>query len=91
MTMAGKEKKGVRLEHISKIYKDPKTDQDGLKKSQKGCCMVSLLPDGDYTCVDGYSEWVPDNRTVLRPVYKDGQLINKMTFQEVRANLYPEV
>ena len=23
--MAGKEKKGVRLEHISKIYHDPKT------------------------------------------------------------------
>ena len=28
MTMAGKEKKGVRLEHISKIYKDPKTGKD---------------------------------------------------------------
>ncbi|MGN0763924.1 MAG: ABC transporter ATP-binding protein, partial [Aristaeellaceae bacterium] len=26
--MAGKEKKGVRLEHISKIYKDPKTGKD---------------------------------------------------------------
>ena len=72
------------------IYKDPKTDQGGLKKSQKGCCMVSLLSDGNYICIDGYSEWVPDNRTVLRPVYKDGQLINKMTFQEVRANLYQE-
>ena len=72
------------------IYKDPKTDQGGLKKSQKGCCMVGLLSDGNYICVDGYSEWVPDNRTALRPVYKDGQLINKMTFQEVRSNLYQE-
>ena len=26
--MANKEKKGVRLEHISKIYKDPKTGKD---------------------------------------------------------------
>ena len=26
--MAGKEKKGVRLDHISKIYKDPKTGKD---------------------------------------------------------------
>ena len=52
--------------------------------------MVFQKADGTYNCVDGYSEWVPDNRTVLRPVYKDGQLINKMTFQEVRANLYQE-
>jgi nicotinamide phosphoribosyltransferase len=72
------------------IYKDPKTDQGGLKKSQKGCCAVIQIDDGNYTCFDGHSDWVPDNRTVLRPVYKDGQLINKMTFQEVRANLYPE-
>ena len=28
--------------------------------------------------------------TDLKTVYKDGKLINKMTFQEVRANLYPE-
>ena len=26
--MADKEKKGVRLDHISKIYKDPKTGKD---------------------------------------------------------------
>ena len=28
--MAGKEKKGVRLEHISKIYNDPKTGKQFL-------------------------------------------------------------
>ena len=74
------------------IYKDPKTDQGGLKKSQKGCCMVIAYnpPIEEYICIDDFDHWIDDSNTVLRPVYKDGQLINKMTFQEVRANLYPE-
>ena len=53
--------------------------------------MVNLLSDGNYICIDGYSEWVPDNRTVLRPVYKDGQLFNLQTFQDVRDRLYGTV
>lgn len=73
------------------IYKDPKTDKGGLKKSQKGCCRVTFNPTfNSYTCEDGFKEWVDDDKTILRPVYKNGKLINKMTFQEVRANLYQE-
>ena len=52
--------------------------------------MVFKNADGTYNCVDGYKDWVADEDTDLKTVYKDGQLINKMTFQEVRANLYQE-
>ena len=33
-----KEKKGVRLDHISKIYKDPKTGKDFYAVKDKNCC-----------------------------------------------------
>lgn len=71
------------------IYKDPKTDEGGLKKSQKGCCAVTYSAMEDkWTCVDGHSEWVPDSLTDMVPVYKDGELFNLTTFQEVRGRLY---
>jgi nicotinamide phosphoribosyltransferase len=73
------------------IYKDPKTDVGGLKKSQKGCCMVQKHPDGTFECIDGFSEWVDDNLTVMKTIYKDGQYYNLQTFHEIRATLYPEV
>ena len=72
------------------IYKDPKTDEGGLKKSQKGCCQVGLLSDGNYICIDGYSEWVPDIRTVLRTVFKDSKMLNVENFHTIRNRLYPE-
>ena len=74
------------------IYKDPKTDQGGLKKSQKGCCRVTFNPTlNSYTCEDGFKEWVDDDKTVLRTVFKNGQFFNLQTFQQIRDNLYPEV
>lgn len=72
------------------IYKDPKTDEGGLKKSHRGCCMVHQKADGTYNCVDGYKEWVPDKYTVLKTVFKDGELFNLQTFQQIRTRLYPE-
>ena len=73
------------------IYKDPKTDQGGLKKSQKGCCMVYKRDNGTYGCADGYKDWVADEETVLKTVFKNGQFFNLQTFQQIRANLYAEV
>ena len=70
------------------IYKDPKTDEGGLKKSQKGCCMVKKYLDGTYECIDGFSEWVWDNLTALKTVFKDGQFHNLQTFQEIRSRMY---
>ena len=39
-----KEKKGVRLDHISKIYKDPKTGKDfyAVKDCELGHCARQL-------------------------------------------------
>lgn len=71
------------------IYKDPKTDKDGLKKSQKGCCMVMYDPaDSSYICSDGHDEWVEDCATELKTVFKDGHLLNVQTFQDIRTRLY---
>jgi nicotinamide phosphoribosyltransferase len=69
------------------IFKDPKTD-NGLKKSQKGCCLVRKLADGSFDCIDGYREWVEDIKTQLIPVYKDGESINEQEFLNIRARLY---
>jgi nicotinamide phosphoribosyltransferase len=70
------------------IFKDPKTD-NGLKKSQKGCCRVWYNAQEDiYTCTDGYSEWVEDDNTQLIPIYKDGESINEQEFLNIRARLY---
>ena len=69
------------------IYKDPKTDVGCLKKSQKGCCMVTGDWKQEYACIDGYDEWVPDQYTALEPVFKDGE-INISTFQEIRGRMY---
>jgi nicotinamide phosphoribosyltransferase len=74
------------------IYKDPKTDEGGLKKSHKGCCAVQIHPYKDeFVCVDGYGEWVPDDETLLRTSFADGLLKNVENFHEIRARLYPEV
>ncbi|MBQ8240382.1 MAG: nicotinate phosphoribosyltransferase [Bacteroides sp.] len=89
--MAMKATHGVFGGQSVPIFKDPKTDEGGLKKSQKGCCMVSLQTDGSFICTDGYDEWVPDQYTCLQPIFCNGKLINVPTFQEARARLYPEV
>lgn len=70
------------------IFKDPKTD-NGLKKSQKGCCMVIWDEEMKlFRCSDGWDEWVEDEATALIPVYKDGESINEQEFLNIRARLY---
>lgn len=90
--MAMKATHGVFGGQTVPIYKDPKTDEGGLKKSQKGCCRVWYDARTDpYACTDRYFEWVPDAETLLTPIFKNGALENVPTFQLVRARLYPEV
>jgi nicotinamide phosphoribosyltransferase len=72
------------------IFKDPKTD-NGLKKSQKGCCAVIVDPykeDGSFLCIDGYSEPVSDDDTLLITVFEDGCTANEQIFLDIRARLY---
>jgi nicotinamide phosphoribosyltransferase len=87
--MAMKATYGVFGGQTVPIYKDPKTDIGGLKKSQKGCCAVSYNEEtGEYTCVDGFDAWVNDNETVLRPIFKNGAIFNPETLYDIRARLY---
>ena len=87
--MAMKATHGVFGGQSVPIFKDPKTDQDGLKKSQKGCCRVQRDADG-YHCFDGYDEWV-EVGTCLETVFYNSELCNVDIFQTIRGRLYPEV
>lgn len=71
------------------IFKDPKTDRDtgdGFKKSQRGACRV-FLKDGELTYEDGltYEESLKNN--IMRPVFRDGELLQDYAICSVRANL----
>jgi nicotinamide phosphoribosyltransferase len=69
------------------IYKNPITDSDNFKASQRGCCRVSF--DGtDYSYVDGltWEESIADNE--LQTVFMDGNLVRRYTLHEVRKNLH---
>ena len=73
------------------IYKDPKTDNGGLKKSQKGCCRVVYnIVTERFECLDGYDNWVDSEATWLETVFYNGELCNVDVFQTIRAHLYPE-
>lgn len=68
------------------IQKNPKTDQDHLKKSHKGLCYVTK-EDGKFVCHDGYtSETIPTNN-LLTTVFKDGKLVREDTFVNIRNRL----
>jgi nicotinamide phosphoribosyltransferase len=67
------------------IFKDPKTD-NGIKKSQKG--RVVVLKDGDsFKVVDGFSLNDQVNADQLREVFRDGKILVKDTFAEIRARI----
>lgn len=70
------------------IYKDPKTDKGNLKKSHKGCCMVSQNADGSFTCVDEFDHWIENGFTELETVFKDGLIMRAETFMDIRRRLY---
>ena len=71
------------------IYKDPKTDEGNLKKSHKGCCSV-FRPEGAvaYLCRDRYKEWIPDEYTMLKTVFKDGKITRYDDFMNIRRRMY---
>ena len=71
------------------IYKDPKTD-NGLKKSLKGRIGV-FTQNGEIIAVDNIDLTIGENKKVyesslLKTVWKDGEFVKRVTFDEVRAN-----
>lgn len=70
--------------HIE-IFKDPKTD-DGEKKSAKGYLKV-VQENGEYVLKDqqSYSS-LNDADNCLKSVFKNGQLLKHILFDEIRKN-----
>lgn len=70
------------------IFKNPK--DGGFKKSQKGCCVVAAGHDGKLFYVDGrtWEEAVRDSSNLLRPIFRDGELLEEQSLQEIRTRLH---
>ena len=68
------------------IFKNPK--EGGFKKSQKGCCKV-FEENGVLSYDDGY-DWNDANTSdnLLRPVFKDGQMIVDEDLKTIRNRLH---
>ena len=67
------------------IFKNPVTD-DGTKKSATGLLWVDQNTDGKYVLFDKVT-WEGESRGFLQTIYKDGQLYNQTTLNEVREKL----
>jgi len=72
------------------IYKNPKTDTSKLKKSHKGCCVVQRdYYDNDLYCIDGL-EGIRQ-KSELKTVFKNGRIVHRDTFEEIRNRLNGEI
>lgn len=76
---------GIINEQKVMIYKDPKTDASHLKKSYKGCCRV-YEENGELKCQDQLLDM--SNESLLTTVFKDGTLVRKDNFIDIRERMY---
>jgi nicotinamide phosphoribosyltransferase len=72
---------GVTVE----LYKDPKTDAGGTKKSAKGLLRVEETADG-YVLFDQQTP-EQEKQGALQTVFKDGKLYNFQTIDMIRARI----
>ncbi len=68
------------------IFKDPKTD-DGTKKSQKGKVVVFEDVSGTIKFIDCLPLTTELPINLLQTIYKDGKLVNKQSFSDIRKKL----
>jgi nicotinamide phosphoribosyltransferase len=66
------------------IFKDPKTDSK--KKSAKGLLKVEKDVDGKFILIDQVSEQLEAEGELLT-IFKDGQLLNRVTLDVIRGRL----
>lgn len=66
------------------IFKDPKTDSK--KKSAKGLLKVEKDVDGKFILVDQVSEQL-ETEGELHTIFKDGELLNRVTLDNIRSRL----
>lgn len=73
------------------IFKDPATDTDMFKKSQKGMVAV-VFSHGDYRLIDNLTpETVNEiNGNLLQDVFVDGEFVRTQTFMEIRERVKNE-
>lgn len=71
------------------VYKDPKTDSDNFKKSQRGCCAVYEKDGFYYLDHDGMTleERENDPNNKLEEIFRDGKMVKEVTFTEIRNRL----
>ena len=75
------------------MFKDPITDRRGggesFKKSQKGLCYVVEDENGNLSYTDGWNEQtIPKTGNMLKPVFKNGELLRDFTIEEIRNTLH---
>lgn len=70
------------------IFKNPK--DGGFKKSQKGCCAVYIDENNKLQYVDEFT-WervYNDPFNLLKPIFKDGQIVKEQSLAEIRNVLH---
>jgi hypothetical protein len=67
------------------IFKDPITD-DGTKKSATGLLFVGLDDNLEVALYDKVS-WKEERMGLLQTIYKDGEYLNVVSFEEIRERL----
>jgi nicotinamide phosphoribosyltransferase len=67
------------------IFKDPITD-DGTKKSATG--LLSVFKDDNLVYqLHDHCDWNTESKGELQTIYKDGEYVNVVSFEEIRERL----
>jgi nicotinamide phosphoribosyltransferase len=78
------------------IFKNPKTDSDNFKRSQRGCCAVYTTEtdqNGNYTYYQAhdnltYEDSLNDTNNKLELVFSNGKLVKETSIMEIRDRLH---
>lgn len=69
------------------IFKSPKTDPSGEKKSAKG--LLQVVADGDSLKLRDQATKDDLSSSLLQPVFRDGAILKRCSFKDVRNTLWP--
>lgn len=84
----GNNRQNIKTVEAREIWKDPVTD-DGTKKSAKGLLAVhdyASDSEGGIYLTDQCS-WEEEKKGLLQTVFKDGNLYNETSLEEIRKHL----
>lgn len=72
------------------VFKNPKTDKDAMKKSQKGKVAV-IEEEGKLVCIDGLTTLTEKEiqNNLLQTVFYNGKLVKECSLHEIRNRLHP--